>query len=510
MYFLHSGSPANGSNGRSSDDGSGNSSTSSAHRYKFKSNIKQRFTADCQTIDDRSRFTSTSGGGKCGGPHEAVEADREIDISSDTEEIREDTPGPEDAMKVSHHGNQSAGEETESKPLPQSPMNQRRLSGGAICTGGPQISVIGTAPEDRNVFSSAAPNSPTMDINKSCGTSVALDMDNSTSHDVNEVKPCPEDLAAAMQNLNGPSKHKIPLPIFITGEEATPGKGIPAFALHEKGRFYIPVTLDKSLAGPYMNKFDTCVAAAPPLYPVTISVCFVVGTDKKGKCETTTDAEVSTVEGEKAADFSPPTNNHVPLPLVTSSGSNLLKPNRRTYRENHYVSSRFGHQRSAPSSKDSNMGNSRSKLNCFSYSFRLFYKKRDSYFSLILINCFQLVLLKLHLRRFMHHIKMVILQQAAQLRRVTTSDEQVVRKVKLTLEVPDAAELEGLAPAAVGPLVVPREVEKGLFPVLHPCQVLERARVTIHGLKRALQILTSTTLSTQILTISRRFLYTAI
>lgn len=105
---------------------------------------------------------------------------------------------------------------------------------------------------------------------------------------------------------------------------------------------------------------------------------------------------------------------------------------------------------------------------------------------------------------------MVILQQAAQLHRVTTSAEQVVRKVKLTLEVPDAAELEGLAPAAVGPLVVPHEVEKGLFPVPLPCQVLERVRVTIHGMKRALQILTSTTLSTQILTISRRFLYTAI
>jgi len=53
-----------------------------------------------------------------------------------------------------------------------------------------------------------------------------------------------------------------------------PRQGVPAFALHENGPFYIPLTLDKSVVTPFLNAMEP--TADPPVHPVTISVCFLL------------------------------------------------------------------------------------------------------------------------------------------------------------------------------------------------------------------------------------------
>jgi hypothetical protein len=50
-----------------------------------------------------------------------------------------------------------------------------------------------------------------------------------------------------------------------------PPFGVPVFALHSKGSFYIPLTIDNEMLAPYMNSFNEHNQI---LHPVTISVNF--------------------------------------------------------------------------------------------------------------------------------------------------------------------------------------------------------------------------------------------
>lgn len=50
-----------------------------------------------------------------------------------------------------------------------------------------------------------------------------------------------------------------------------PAFGVPVFALHTKGAFYIPLTIDNEMLAPYMNAFSE---HSQMLHPVTISVNF--------------------------------------------------------------------------------------------------------------------------------------------------------------------------------------------------------------------------------------------
>lgn len=339
---VNSGSPANGSNGRSSDDGSANSSTCSAHRYKFKSNIKQRFTADCQTTED-DHFPQENRGK---GSHCEVEGDGDVDVSSDMDEIR-DEGMDEPVSKSCRNGGHSGGEELESKLSQPSPC--RRASSGERVAhsdekAGPQISAVGASSSslEKTAFSSDAPNSSGVDSKNS-----SLDLENS------EVKPTPEELLTAIHNLSSPS-HNPQLPAIVGGEPGSPdGKGVPAFVLHEKGLFYVPLTIDKTIVANYVNKHES--ANAPPLYPVTISVCFVLGPDKKGKLETLHASDSTTADCDKATDFSQSICNPIPLPILPGASTSVMKYNsRRGYRDSsNFIPNRFCHPKQQSSHKES-------------------------------------------------------------------------------------------------------------------------------------------------------------
>ncbi|EEC05746.1 conserved hypothetical protein [Ixodes scapularis] len=70
-----------------------------------------------------------------------------------------------------------------------------------------------------------------------------------------------------------PTRHTVSAPPpDPPPENPSPGPGVAAFALHPRGSFYIPVTLDPTLVGPALAYVDESPQAA--LHPVSISVQF--------------------------------------------------------------------------------------------------------------------------------------------------------------------------------------------------------------------------------------------
>lgn len=256
------------------------------------------------------------------------------------EEIRDE--GMDDSVSKSCH--HSGGDELENK-LSQGSPHRRASSGERIAhtdeKAGTQISAIGTS--SASLENTDAPN----------------DIKTSTDLENSEVKPTPEELLTAIHNLSSPS-HNPQLPAIVGGDGATAdGKGVPAFVLHEKGLFYVPLTIDKTVVSKYVNKHES--ANAPPLYPVTISVCFVLGPDKKGKLETLHDSDATTADCDKATDFSQSICNPIPLPILPGASTSVMKYNsRRGYRDsNSFIPNRFSHQKLQSSHKESHHHHSR-------------------------------------------------------------------------------------------------------------------------------------------------------
>lgn len=244
----------------------------------------------------------------------------------------------ETLMRSSRHCGQSGEEEHEVKSGPQSPVS-RRCSSGGVSGGKPgtQISV-------------ATPNNSGAEL-KSTSSASTIEVERPGTP---EVKPSAEELLSAIHNLSTPGQNKTQLPIVINGETAL-GDGVPAFALHEKGLFYVPLTLDKSVVASYTNKYEAM--SAPPLYPVTISVCFLLGPEKLGKVETAHKLELGNGDCEKAADLSQ-ISHPIPLPLISASSASLLKSNRRGYHRDasNFLANRFCHQRQVPSKESNHHG----------------------------------------------------------------------------------------------------------------------------------------------------------
>ncbi|CAL8089612.1 unnamed protein product [Orchesella dallaii] len=352
----NSGSPATGSNGRSSDDGSANSSASFAHRYKFKSNIKQRFTADCQVKDDGTGF-----------PPGKAEGDGDVDCASDTEERDEGISVIEDPSTPRHLQPEEEGESNGN----QHKSSSRRRSIGASSSGGAstpatvqQISADGSVAtiSDQTAFSSSATSSSNelkSSIASSSSSAVAKHTPH-VSHDVTEVKPSTDELllsaVSALQNANCA---KAQLPVISSGDiSISEGKGVPAFVLHEKGLFYVPLTIDKSLVSQY-SKAD--LSTAPPLYPVTISVCFVLSPDKKPKLESIPELAIGLSTPDKPTDYSQLSQPipHAPLSIISGSSGSSMKSNRRVHREsNNFIMNRYGHGHLRQAIKDANSTNS--------------------------------------------------------------------------------------------------------------------------------------------------------
>lgn len=70
-----------------------------------------------------------------------------------------------------------------------------------------------------------------------------------------------------------PTRHTVSAPPpDAPPENPSPGPGVAAFALHPRGSFYIPVTLDPTLVGPALACADESPQAA--VHPVSISVQF--------------------------------------------------------------------------------------------------------------------------------------------------------------------------------------------------------------------------------------------
>jgi len=66
-------------------------------------------------------------------------------------------------------------------------------------------------------------------------------------------------------------KVRTPSPSDQHPTSNSPTFGVPVFALHSKGSFYIPLTIDNEMLAPYMNAFNEHNQI---LHPVTISVNF--------------------------------------------------------------------------------------------------------------------------------------------------------------------------------------------------------------------------------------------
>jgi len=188
-FFVFSGSPQlSSSNGRCSGESSNNEGPR-GHRYKFKTNIKQRYNADFDQTDNRSSRNI---------------ADPKSQESSNS--------SGSNAQIFKMDQNNSASQQLRCHPMSSSSRGDMKL-----------------VPESTRGENQQEPNS-------------------------NQV-------------WSMVTKPSTLLP---------PCQGVPAFALHENGPFYIPLTLDKSVVTPFLSAIDP--TADPPLHPVTISVCFLLST----------------------------------------------------------------------------------------------------------------------------------------------------------------------------------------------------------------------------------------
>jgi hypothetical protein len=259
------------SNGRSSDEGQegqdgGSSSSNSHHRYKFKNNIKQRFNAD---LHDKPE--DGSGSSKHSRKHatkaslkqtEHTESHQDGTMNSDMED--------DEAMK---RRNSSPLEilEDECKSRKSFSASTRR---GSMS----QTPSAPTASAAIQTTSTCCPNSShvTPDLK-----TIAVSTGNIAAADNSEldIKLSREELLA--KSLI-PIIDKCPIPLILGDTAGAPAPrlaknvGVPAFALHEKGLYYVPLTIDKSILSPYLAKLEPNIS--PPLHPVTISVCFLLST----------------------------------------------------------------------------------------------------------------------------------------------------------------------------------------------------------------------------------------
>lgn len=230
-------------------------------------------------------------------------------------------------------------------PLSDKPTQQISLGGAS------------TPLNEKTAFASPLGNSvadvksPSSSILSPAGLTTETEGRNCRRREAVEVKPSPEELLSAIQNLSNPNvplvKNQSPFATVEGDSLLSDGKGVPAFALHEKGLFYVPLTIDKSIVSSYASRIDT--GSSPPLYPVTISVCFLLNADKNDKFEDTNDSDVAVPLSDKTIpDFCQPSlSSPILLPLLPSGniGSpSLVKSSRRGNREpNSYPVSRFSH-----------------------------------------------------------------------------------------------------------------------------------------------------------------------
>ncbi|XP_069703273.1 transcription factor cwo isoform X2 [Periplaneta americana] len=212
-------SSALGATSSSTDQSGGNSA---AALYKFKNNIKQRFTAEHHVEDISSR------------------------------RHHDDPPVPLSAPTNDHSANNcSAG--IKRKRYSVDPVHEH-ISGNSTVTLSSMANVKRRDSETCSIPSSP----PSPPLSKYPPPSPSPDLANNPS------SPLPPPL----RSLSNPSY------------------GVPIFALHSKGSFYIPLTLDAEILAPYLAAIgfgsdvngvqngNSMVSGSVVLHPVTISVNF--------------------------------------------------------------------------------------------------------------------------------------------------------------------------------------------------------------------------------------------
>jgi hypothetical protein len=266
-FFLYSGSSAvlSSSNGRSSDEGSASTNETSSHRYKFKNTIKQRFTAGLETgVEGESGSKWTSSKHHRHSHHHHRSSSKKGTTGESTSTIPSTDPALlDEETEVTEISEYSSPEDKEQAPMKVNDFMESRSS---VL---PKISVTMAEDPRKGIVLSTA----------------------GTAGD--SSPPLPLVSVVNMASLREPEaepslKSPAPLSPFCStnlGEESiqnggilstgTPG-GVPAFALHHNGLFYIPLTLHKSVVSPYVAAAELNNLRNPPLHPVTISVCFLL------------------------------------------------------------------------------------------------------------------------------------------------------------------------------------------------------------------------------------------
>ncbi|XP_022235582.1 transcription factor cwo-like [Limulus polyphemus] len=201
--------------------------------YKFKQNIKERFTADQQSyisLVDTQRNTDHSGN-----------------------------------LNSSQHQSHS----------PPGMTNSLSCSPGILLTHCPLILHSHELTAEKSSFGGR--NSPqwdnAVDSSSSCRSnpspsSTVLPTSSNCEYSANSDVPTYIAKRKYSSHRRHPTNISVRSPSFFS---PTWTSGIPVFALHPKGTFYIPLTLDAGLLDPFVNSHDDKI---PVLHPVSISVNF--------------------------------------------------------------------------------------------------------------------------------------------------------------------------------------------------------------------------------------------
>ena len=258
----------------SSNSDEGNSTITSAsspsnHRYKFKNRIKQRFTEDLQT----------------GSRHEG-NGDRRKGCQSRQSQY-EGGDGLDSGAEP--RSPQPSGNETDN---PGDNFDEIDRRSSVACD-----SLQGKRTKENNVQVEKRKDS--IDSRKILSEDEATFGDKCPGKSLTraespvEQKPTVEELLMPPTRTNNTSF--TPLPITVANmamgscgslKEAKAlavcgPTEVPAFALHDKGLFYIPLTIDKSIVAPFIKSIEP--NTQPPLHPVTISVCFLLSPNDEKK-----------------------------------------------------------------------------------------------------------------------------------------------------------------------------------------------------------------------------------
>lgn len=218
--------------------------SNSIHRadevYKFKNNIKERFNADSGHTGDSStpNFRAQNGHIRNANSYSAANGES---VASLTQSLLVNTDVPSSSSP-------SYSCDFLGKPVDNSPVAEK----GCISNGWDMM-------ESSSAFCS---NRNSSDHGQSSGSSSGYSTGTETFSNRKYPSQSPEAYSDSPENLSTSSGSP-------TSQACNPL--IPIFALHPKGTYYIPLSLDAALVTPYVSNFDETV---PSLHPISISVNF--------------------------------------------------------------------------------------------------------------------------------------------------------------------------------------------------------------------------------------------